>query len=359
MNPACFDSSVLVKLLVAEPLSEAAASLVTPDTQLVAPAFAWAEVGSALRKKLRTAELDERRMRRAWDDFLSLDLHFLQRPALMARAWDLADALSLPTLYDAAFLAAAEQAPGGPCPFWTADEALLAAAAGRHPLVRRLGRPDENGWNEIALVAFDLDGTLIRADTVCERIARRLGRLEEMRRFEALTGRSAIRAARREMAGWYRQADPEAIRSALAGITLAPGAEAAFAWLKKEGIRTAIVSITWEFAVEAIARRLGADDWVGTRLGEQGEIRDFWPEDKPVWLAGLAEGCGLGPRRVAAVGDSANDVSMLEWAGRAIFVGESQPPGLAAVHLPAGDLMEVAAAIYATRTTKSEPPTSG
>jgi len=347
MACSCLDSSVLVKLLVLESGSEAAAALVTPDVDLVAPAFAWAEVGSVLRKKVRTGDLSRQHADRAWQDFLSLDLRFLQRPALMQRAWELAEALGLPTVYDAAFLAAAEQAPGGPCPFWTADETLLRVLRDRHPLIHGLGDRLHEDRSAIGLVAFDLDGTLLRGDTACETIARRLGRYDEMRAFEALTDRAAIADARREMAAWYRAADVRDLGAALQGRALAPGAEPAFALLRQWGIRTAIVSITWEFAVEAVAHRLGADDWVGTRLHPDGEVADFWPEDKPSWLAGLAEGYGLPASRVAAVGDSAGDAAMLRWAGRALCVGEALPADLQGVagHLPGADLMEVVAAL--------------
>lgn len=53
------------------------------------------------------------------------------------------------------------------------------------------------------LVAFDLDGTSLRGRTVCELLAAPLGRRDEMRRFEALSGEAALAAAREEMARWY------------------------------------------------------------------------------------------------------------------------------------------------------------
>jgi phosphoserine phosphatase len=348
-EPVCVDSSVLVKLLTGEPGSEAAVAVVTDATDLVVPAFAWAEVGSALRKKVRMGEIDARQAQRAWDDLLSLDLRYLQRPALMTRTWQLAESFALPTMYDAAFVAAAEQAPGGPCPFWTADASLVRAVGGRHPLIRGLGQPEPD-LGPTRLVAFDLDGTLLRGETACEAIARAIGRLDEMRAFEALTDRGDIAAARREMARWYGEAGQAAIGVAIDGLALAPGAEVAFAWLRRCGVRTAIVSITWDFAVAAVARRLGADDWVGTTLSPTGEVGDFWAEDKARWLAALAEGYGLGPDRVAAVGDSAGDLPMLRWAGRAVFVGGRLPPEVqgGAIHLPGADLMAAVAAICLT-----------
>lgn len=44
-------------------------------------------------------------------------------------------------------------------------------------------RGDRDGFR---LVAFDLDGTLLRGDTVCEALARRMGHFERMRELEAI-----------------------------------------------------------------------------------------------------------------------------------------------------------------------------
>ncbi len=134
----CLDSSVLVKILTPEAGSEAAATLAADAAGIFAPAFAWAEVGSALRRKVRTGAIDAERAVRCWTALLDLQVTFVDGDAVRRRAWELAAALDLPTLYDAAFLAVAELAPGGPYPMWTADERLVAAVGTRHPLVRRL-----------------------------------------------------------------------------------------------------------------------------------------------------------------------------------------------------------------------------
>jgi len=135
---ACLDSSVLIKVLTPELGSAAAAALAGAAADLFAPAFAWAEVGSALRKKVRTRALDAEQADRAWAAFLDLGVIFVDVEHVRTRAWRLAAEFVLPTLYDAAFLAVAELAPGGPHPLWTADERLLGAVGGRHPLVRAL-----------------------------------------------------------------------------------------------------------------------------------------------------------------------------------------------------------------------------
>lgn len=53
------------------------------------------------------------------------------------------------------------------------------------------------------LVVFDLDGTVLRGPTVCELLARPLGRLREMESFETLTSEAEIARARAEMVHWY------------------------------------------------------------------------------------------------------------------------------------------------------------
>lgn len=137
----CLDTSVFLKWLSpeSEDFSSQAVSLIEQSqAAIIVPAFAWAELGSALRKKVRMGAMSEVEIEKAWRAFLDLGVHFLNTDTLAQRAWQLATELSLPTLYDASFPAAAELAPDGPCPFWTADEQLVGALAGRKPYVRRL-----------------------------------------------------------------------------------------------------------------------------------------------------------------------------------------------------------------------------
>jgi len=95
----------------------------------------------------------------------------------------------------------------------------------------------------IALVAFDLDGTLLRGDTVCQAIARQMGHLDRMNEFEQRSHTDEIAAARSELAGYYASSSRDQLLSYLECCQLAPGTESAFALLKQHGIQTAIVSI--------------------------------------------------------------------------------------------------------------------
>jgi HAD superfamily phosphoserine phosphatase-like hydrolase len=176
-----------------------------------------------------------------------------------------------------------------------------------------------------ALVAFDVDGTLLRGETICECIGRQIGKAAEMRAFERLTSRDEIAAARREMATWYRPYTRQALLDCLQTVRLAPGARKGFAQLREAGVKTALVSITWSFAVEWLAKELGADFAVGTDWLDTGEVADFWPDDKAIWLEQLMRRLNIAREAVAVVGDSAGDIPMLKLAGRGYFVGAAMP----------------------------------
>ncbi len=193
----------------------------------------------------------------------------------------------------------------------------------------------------VSLVAFDLDGTLIRGDTVCQAIAREMGHLERMNELERLTALEDIAAARSELVSYYASETREQLLSHVERCKLAPGAEEGFALLRYHKVRTAIVSITWTFAVEWFARKLGADYWVGTRLSEDGHVDHFWPEDKARWVRDLMRDLGLRRGQVAAVGDSWGDAQMLRTVGHPFYLGETLPSGLEATHCPSGDIAEV------------------
>jgi phosphoserine phosphatase len=198
----------------------------------------------------------------------------------------------------------------------------------------------------VRLVAFDLDGTLIRGPTICESLAAALGKLSRMQEIERLKEPEQICAARQEMLGWYGQ-PLSALCKYLSDVTVAPGALEAFELLAQCGVQTAIVSITWSFAVEWFARRFGVPAWIGTGA-QSGEIQHVWPSDKPVWLSRHANSLGIGMSDVAAVGDSGGDVPMLAAVGHPFFVGAHLPAEIAhAVHAPDADLREIAQRILA------------
>ena len=146
MNFYCLDSSVLVKLLVTEEDSHRAHALLQTalvgDLPVIAPTFAWTEVGSILRKKVRQGLISNEEAQAAWEDFVSLPLRFENSTEIMERSWDIAGEQGLPTLYDAAFLATVEMSPRGWGEFWTADRVLLRKLEDKKSYVRDLSTFD-------------------------------------------------------------------------------------------------------------------------------------------------------------------------------------------------------------------------
>jgi len=144
---ACLDTSVLISYLIPEEQTGEAIALLGAlagsDVSLVAPAFAWAEVGSVLRKKMRRGAVLSAEAEEAWQRFVRLPIAFIDTMHVRARAWELAQHFGLPTLYDAAFLAVTEVGLAGEVTareFWTADLELVRDLTPVRPIyVRVLG----------------------------------------------------------------------------------------------------------------------------------------------------------------------------------------------------------------------------
>lgn len=198
------------------------------------------------------------------------------------------------------------------------------------------------------VAVFDLDGTLLRGGTVCEILARPLGRLDEMRCIEALSAEEEIARARAQMWKWYEGHSIRDLQAHLEGACWAAGAHEAVSRLHEAEIVVGIASITWAFAVSWFAERLDVPHWLGTDTSADGAIVHVWGRDKATWLRQLAARAGVGQERTAAVGDSIGDRDMLLAAGLPISVG-SRPivDGETAIHMPGADLRRVADHILA------------
>lgn len=135
----CLDSSVLIPYLTPEDHSDKAEVLVldaiSASLRMVAPCFAWAEVGSVLRKKVRRGLLTLDESLACFEDFQQLPLEFIDHADLRAKAWAIASQHDLSTLYDAAFLACAEYCGAE---FWTADQVLIRSLSPCPDYVRSL-----------------------------------------------------------------------------------------------------------------------------------------------------------------------------------------------------------------------------
>ncbi len=113
---------------------------------VVLPDFAWAEVGTVLRKKVSRKLISAEQAEVAWEAFNSLGLlTFINDVSVMRAAWRIAEKEKLPTLYDAAYLAVAEimsRQNKEVCEFWTADERLANSVSGKK-YVKTLNRRND------------------------------------------------------------------------------------------------------------------------------------------------------------------------------------------------------------------------
>ncbi len=127
----CVDANLAVKWYMYEDLHEEAISLLDESgrlgTQIIAPDFIFAETGSAIRRAVHRGILSAENGCMAISLMKRADIRRYDVRDLYDDAWRIAETYSLPTLYDAYYLALAKLRG---CDFWTADQRFLNSVAG-------------------------------------------------------------------------------------------------------------------------------------------------------------------------------------------------------------------------------------
>ena len=195
------------------------------------------------------------------------------------------------------------------------------------------------------LVAFDFDGTLTWKDSFLAFLAWRAGRGAYVAGLAALApavasylvhrdrGRLKAAAARRFLAGATRaelERDAQRFAADHGRPLLRPDAVRAWRRWQGQGARLAIVTASPETIVAPIARALGADLLIGTRLAFDAEGRATGALDGancrgPEKVRRLREAFGDDVRLEAAYGDTDGDREMLALAeerGLRVFNGK-------------------------------------
>ena len=129
MSAVVVDASVAVKWFFPEVHADAARRLLSLGRKLLAPDLIWAEVGNALWKKSRHAELSSEAARDILQDFRRFPLRTYAVKSLLQPAWDLAERFHL-SVYDSLYLALAVRQD---CPLVTADFQFYQALKGKPP----------------------------------------------------------------------------------------------------------------------------------------------------------------------------------------------------------------------------------
>ena len=137
------DASLAVKWLVDEEDSDKAHSVleswVTQDVTRIAPYLMPFEVANALHRRVLRGELSVGNSARMMTRLLGSRLELHQLPGLHVRALELASQLNQGAVYDAHYLALAEEFG---CDFWTADQRFYRAVSAQVGFVRWIGEFD-------------------------------------------------------------------------------------------------------------------------------------------------------------------------------------------------------------------------
>ena len=217
----------------------------------------------------------------------------------------------------------------------------------------------ERGRRKRLLVA-DLESTIIENEMLDE-LAEPLGlgpRVSDITR-RAMNGEIDFAEALEARVALLKGIEARVLEEAVARIRLTAGARALVATMRCHGAATALVSGGFTVFAEPVAAALGFDRVVANRLDlAEGRIAGtvlppiVTRETKREALLALAAEFGIPPAQTIAVGDGANDLSMLAAAGIGIaFRPKPMVAGIARWRLDHADLTGL---LYAQGYRKDE-----
>jgi phosphoserine phosphatase len=176
------------------------------------------------------------------------------------------------------------------------------------------------------VVAFDLDGTLLRRTTVALLLAAHLGQTETLDELERafVAGEISSRAVADASAAGLAGRTTSEIASVLAAGSWIDGIDDTLRTLARAGTHVLLATITWRFASELLQERHGFAAVCGTELtvvdGVLGGAvsRYFDEHDKLRFVEEWCAERGIALADVAAVGDSRSDLPLFRRAGRSV-----------------------------------------
>jgi phosphoserine phosphatase len=193
----------------------------------------------------------------------------------------------------------------------------------------------------MGLVAMDMDSTLITIECIDE-IADMQGIKPQIAAITAATMCGEIdftESLRRRVALLAGLQETALERVYAERLQLSPGAEAMLAGMRREGIKSVLVSGGFRFFTERLKSRLGLDFTLANELEAEGgkltgrirgDIVDA--QAKAREIGRLRAELGLGREQVIAIGDGANDLPMLLDAGVSIAYRAKPVVRAAATH---------------------------
>jgi phosphoserine phosphatase len=176
------------------------------------------------------------------------------------------------------------------------------------------------------LIVFDMDSTLIDAETIDE-LAKVAGVGQEVSAIteRAMKGELDFSQALTERVRLLKGLNLEDARTALEKMPLMPGAKELISFVKSIGYSTAMISGGFTLASERVGELLGIDHVVSNELIIKdgiftGEVKGSLTaqNSKELVLEEIAAQHGIAPEDCVVVGDGANDIGIFKRARYAI-----------------------------------------
>jgi len=171
----------------------------------------------------------------------------------------------------------------------------------------------------IKLIAFDLDNVLIDSEAIDE-IGKLMGIEDEIANItkKAMEGELDFETSIRERVSLLKGASVDDIKNLVFDIPLMEGAEETIAMLKKRGYKIATITGSFEVIANRMKEELNLDYAFSNTLHEEngvltGEVSGpLVTGSKADVLTDIMKMENISAEECAAVGDGANDISMLE-----------------------------------------------
>ena len=211
----------------------------------------------------------------------------------------------------------------------------------------------------IKLVVFDLDNVIIDGEAIDE-----IGKLANVEEDiaaiteKAMQGEIDFETSIKDRVQLLEGVAIEDIEKVADELSLMPGAEETIKSLKDNDVDVAIISGSFDVVAEKISEKLGVDKvYTNSFTVEDGKLTGevtgpLVSGSKLDVLNGLVEEAGITLDEVVAVGDGANDISMIESAGYGIaFNAKDSVKEIADVVIDEKDLTKVSEKILNQLTT--------
>ena len=180
----------------------------------------------------------------------------------------------------------------------------------------------------IAVVAFDLDGTLLRGTSVSMCLAQAMGYGESLRDLERRYASGAIsnREVAEHTAPWFTGVAPSEVGAMLMTAPWMAGVHETVSALRAEGVHVLLATVTWKFAADEVARRFGFEATSGTVMDIiagrlTGQVARHCDEfDKCDFVRLWCQERAVNLQVVMAVGDSRSDLPLFSVVGRSVAI---------------------------------------